>query len=148
MKTGKKAVSVIVTLAAVFTFTITGSVLLAEDLPALQGITVKDEHPNGCIDCHVKVDEERDYRLNIEVKKFEKKHPPIDKMVKKVPDDCLKCHKEGSKSGALGEKVHKDHFSNPKENVFVANYNGDCLNCHTLDLNTGVMSFKSGAANW
>ena len=147
MKTNKKAFYVIVMFAAVFTFTMAGSILVAEDIAALPGVTVDDDHPNGCVDCHVKVDEERDHRLNVGVKQFEK-HPPIDKMVKKVPGDCMKCHKESSKAGAMSDVLHKAHFSKGKENHFVSHYNGECLNCHSIDLATGVMGVKSGLSNW
>jgi len=121
--------------------------LWAADITPLAGITVDDQHPNGCVDCHVKVNDEKDYRIPAELKHVEK-HPPIEKIVKIVPNDCLKCHKEGTKPGAFNQVIHKVHFSNPKENHFVAHYNGDCLNCHTLNMNTYKMSVKSGPANW
>ena len=147
MKRNKKAFYVIVMLAALFTFTLAGSILVAEDIAALPGITVDDDHPNGCVDCHVKVNDERDYRLNVGLKQIAK-HPPIDKMVKKVPDDCMKCHKEGSKAGAMSDVLHKSHFSKGKESHFVSNYSGECLHCHSIDLGTGVMGVKSGPSNW
>jgi hypothetical protein len=147
MKTNKKAFFIIVMFAAVFTFTLAGSMLVAEDIAALPGVTVDDEHPNGCVDCHVKVDDEKDYRLNVEVKKVAK-HPPIDKMVKNNPDDCMKCHKEGSKAGGMSEVSHKVHFSKGKDSVFVAHYGGQCLHCHSIDLGTGVIGVKSGPSNW
>ena len=147
MKKNQKLMPVLVMLAAIFTVTLTAQVLPGEDLPSLSGLTVKDEHPNGCVDCHVKVSADKDNRLNAELKNVEK-HPPVDKIVKKAPDGCLLCHKEGSKAGALNIIVHKDHFSNTKENDFVTNYNGDCLNCHSLDTNTWQMGMKSGPANW
>ncbi len=88
MKKNQKLVPVLVMLAAIFAITLTAQVLLGKDLPSLSGLTVKDEHPNGCVDCHVKVSADQDYRLNVELTHVEK-HPPIDKMVKKAPDDCL-----------------------------------------------------------
>ncbi len=121
--------------------------LWAADVPSLAGITVEDKHPNGCVDCHVKVDDEKDYRLPAELKHVEK-HPQIEKIVKIVPNDCLKCHKEGTKPGDFNSVIHKIHFSNPQENHFVLHYNGDCLNCHKLDMNTFKMGVKSGPANW
>lgn len=121
--------------------------LWAADITPLAGITADDQHPNGCVDCHVKVSDEKDYRMPAELKNIEK-HPPVEKLVKVVPNDCLKCHKEGAKAGAFNQVIHEVHFSNPKENHFVSNYKGDCLNCHTLDMNTYKMSVKSGPANW
>ena len=117
------------------------------DVTPLAGITAKDEHPNGCVDCHVKVSDERDYRLNIELAHLEK-HPKIDQIVKVAPADCLKCHKEGAKAGPLNLITHRSHYENPTENHFVSSYKGDCLNCHSLDMNTFKMGMKSGPANW
>jgi hypothetical protein len=117
------------------------------EVTPLSGITVADEYPNGCVSCHVKVSDDKDLRLIAVLKKVEK-HPAIEKMVKTVPSDCLKCHKEGSKAGLFNLITHKNHFSNPQENAFVSNYKGNCLACHTLDKNTFVMSVKSGPSNW
>jgi hypothetical protein len=117
------------------------------EVTPLSGITVPDEYPNGCVSCHVKVSDDKDLRLIAVLKKVEK-HPAIEKMVKTVPSDCLKCHKEGSKAGLFNLITHKNHFSNPQENAFVSNYKGNCLACHTLDKNTFIMSIKSGPANW
>ena len=147
MKTGKKAVSIIVMFAAVLTFTMAGSMLVAEDIAALPGVTVDDDYPNGCVDCHGKSNDGGQVLINAALKNV-KKHPPVDKMVKKVPDDCLKCHKEGAKSGAMREFTHKTHFSKGKDSLFVSNYNGECLNCHSIDLGTGAISVKSGPSNW
>ena len=115
--------------------------------PFLPGVTVKDEHPNGCIDCHKNQGEGRDYRLNVEVANVDG-HPKIDSIVKKVPNDCLMCHKEGAKAGPLNLITHKDHYRNPSENHFIAYYQGACLNCHSVDTASGVMSIKSGPKNW
>ncbi len=62
--------------------------------PFLPGVTVTDEHPNGCVDCH-KVSGDNDHRLNAELANVEG-HPKIDAIVKNVPQDCLMCHKEGA----------------------------------------------------
>ncbi len=113
----------------------------------LPGVTVKDEHPNGCIDCHSLAGEGKDYRLNVSLTQVEK-HPDITKIVKQLPGDCLMCHNEGSKSGSLNNIAHKYHYRNPGENHFVSSYQGACLNCHTLDSDSGEMKVKSGAKNW
>jgi hypothetical protein len=57
--------------------------------PFLPGITVPDEHPNGCVDCH-KVSGGNDHRLNVELADVDG-HPKIDAIVKNVPQDCLMC---------------------------------------------------------
>ena len=110
----------------------------------LSGITVKDEHPNGCVDCH-KVSGGNDYRLNVELGSG---HPDISKIVRTVPNDCSMCHKANTKAGALNLQTHKIHYQNPANNNFVKAYQGDCLTCHSLDLATGVMKVKSGPKNW
>jgi hypothetical protein len=115
--------------------------------PFLPGITVTDEHPNGCVDCHKNQGEGRDYRLNAELAKVSG-HPKIDSIVKTVPDDCLKCHREGTKAGPLNLITHKDHYRNAAENSFIKFYQGACLNCHSVDTATGVMTVKSGPKNW
>jgi len=135
--------TVVVVLVGVFL----ASNLMGSDVPKLSGVTVKDEHPNGCVDCHVKVSDEKDYRMPAEIAHVEN-HPPIDKVVKIVPKDCGMCHKPDAKAGALNLVTHKFHYQNPSENHFISNYNGDCLNCHSLDMNTFKMGVKSGPANW
>ena len=67
--------------------TVGAIVLLAVDLP---GVTVEDDHPNGCVDCHQQTDD-ADYRLNVELKALEG-HPDISAMMKTVPADCAMCH--------------------------------------------------------
>ncbi len=119
----------------------------ANTAPFLPGITAKDEHPNGCVSCHVNAGADKDYRLTVELAGV-KNHPKIDKLVNVVPGDCLKCHKEGAKAGALGFVAHRNHYRNPKENVFIKVYQGACLNCHTVNPETGVVSVKSGPKNW
>jgi hypothetical protein len=114
--------------------------------PFLPGVTVTDEHPNGCVDCH-KISGENDYRLNVELAHLDS-HPNVDAMVKNVPQDCLMCHKEGTKAGPLNNVTHRDHYLNPGDNAFVKYYQGACLNCHSLDPGSGEMAMKSGPKNW
>jgi mono/diheme cytochrome c family protein len=113
----------------------------------LPGITVKDEHPNGCVDCHKNAD--KDYRLNVALTQI-KGHPNIAKVVKKVPDGCAMCHKAGGsgKAPALANVVHEFHYKDAAKNAFVTYYQGACLNCHQLNVDNGEMKVKSGAANW
>jgi cytochrome c553 len=115
--------------------------------PFLPGVTVADEHPNGCVDCHKNQGEGRDYRMNVELAKVSG-HPNIEKIVKKLPDDCMMCHKEGSKAGALNLITHKYHYRNAADNSFIKFYQGACLNCHSVDTATGKMAIKSGPKNW
>jgi hypothetical protein len=116
------------------------------DKPFLPGVTVKDDHPNGCVDCHT-ASGSNDYRLNAELAGVEG-HPKIDAIVKNVPQDCLMCHKEGANAGPLSFIVHRDHYRNPADNAFVSHYQGACLNCHSVSPGSGKMSVKNGPKNW
>ncbi len=120
--------------------------LIAEDLVKLPGVNTSDQHGKGCVDCHI-LSGNNDYRLNVSLKGVDG-HPPIDTMVKTVPNDCKTCHKAGAYAGALAIVIHKSHYANPAENSFIANYQGQCLECHSLNPETGVMAVKSGAKNW
>ncbi|MEI6874414.1 MAG: hypothetical protein WCL50_04695 [Spirochaetota bacterium] len=121
----------------------------APSFPFLPGLTSSDDHPRGCVDCHIDAGEGRDYRLNKTVNAI-KNHPSITTAFKNanIPDSCLLCHKEGSKLGFLGKNLHRAHYANLLKSRFVSDYQGSCLNCHKLDLSTGAMNLKSGSANW
>jgi hypothetical protein len=124
------------------------AVSAADTPPAayLPGVLQADSLPNGCVSCHA-----GDYSIPKELAKV-KGHPDVSKVVKSVPDGCLMCHKAGAKVPTLASVVHIVHYGPTADktaaNHFVTAYAGSCLNCHTLDLKTGVMSFKKGAANW
>jgi hypothetical protein len=127
-----------------------GSVALfaqAADAAFLPGITSKDEHPAGCVDCHVVTKDGKDYRVTAELAKITG-HPKVDKIVKVVPKDCLMCHKAGPKPPVLANALHEVHYKNAKDNAFIGFYKGACLNCHALDLTTGDMTVKTGPKNW
>lgn len=113
----------------------------------LPGITTKDEHPNGCVDCHIKVSDKQDFRL-VNLPTLVKGHPDISKIVKKLPDGCMLCHKGTGKAPKLSNVLHVVHFKGGADNHFVSDYQGQCLNCHQLNIATGDMTMKSGPANW
>ena len=119
----------------------------AKPKPFLPGITVTDEHPNGCVDCHKNQGAGKDYRLNASLAKIEG-HPKVDAIVKQLPDSCLICHKVGGKVSPLNLMLHKAHYAKGAENPFVQVYQGACLNCHKLDAASGLMTVKSAAKNW
>jgi hypothetical protein len=146
MKKVNKVMSFLLLAAAI----VAGTLVLmgqAKPKPFLPGITVADEHPNGCVDCHKNQGAGKDYRLNVSLAQIQG-HPKIDAIVKTLPDSCLICHKEGSKAGALNIMLHKAHYEKSAENPFVQFYQGACLNCHKLDVATGKMTVKSGPKNW
>ncbi len=147
MKKFYKFMPLLLILILIFTGTLFITIVWGADGTPLIGITAEDEHPNGCVDCHRKVNEGSDYRLNVELSHIEK-HPKIEKIVATVPNDCLKCHKKDTDAGPLNLIIHKNHYENPNENHFVSSYKGNCLQCHSLDMNSWKMGLKSGPANW
>ncbi len=125
-----------------------GAVGLSAQSADLPGITGKDDYPNGCVDCHVALGGDKAPLVTAELAKISG-HPKIDKLVKAVPKDCLTlCHKVGGKGPAFNLVMHMVHFQKPAENRFVTVNKGACLTCHSLDLDTGLMSVKSGPKNW
>jgi cytochrome c553 len=119
----------------------------AQPAPFLPGLTVKDETPGGCVDCHKNAGAGKDTRLNVSLPTAVKDHPDIAKIVKTVPTDCGMCHKPGQKAGDLGPRIHVVHYAQPEANTFVTVYQGACLNCHALG-DSGTISVKSGPRNW
>jgi hypothetical protein len=113
----------------------------------LPGVTVEDEHPNGCVDCHANMGPNRDFRLNVSLGELEG-HPPIDFIVKTLPDGCGLCHKEGTAAGPISLITHENHYHDADENNFISIYGGACLNCHSLDPSSGLVGMKSGPKNW
>jgi hypothetical protein len=118
----------------------------AKPKPFLPGITVADEHPKGCVDCHNNQGG-KDLRLTVSLAKIQG-HPKIDAIVKTLPDSCLICHKAAGKAGPLNIIMHKAHYEKGAENPFVQSYQGACLNCHKLDTATGKLTMKSSPKNW
>ena len=114
--------------------------------PFLPGVNVKDDYPNGCVDCHSGAGVGREPLLNISL--AEQGHVNVDAIVKQVPKDCTMCHKAGAPSGSMQLITHKGHYQNVEANQFVTDYQGACLNCHTLNSDTGEMGMKSGPKNW
>lgn len=123
------------------------SAALAQQLPALSGITIEDKHPNGCVDCHTQMGDQ-DYRLNAGLKN-NPEHPDIDEVTDIVPESCKMCHQDGVEAGAMNLISHKVHYHKPPaENHFIKYYQGECLSCHQLNSSTGQMTVKNGPKNW
>lgn len=138
-------------------------------VPQIPGITAEDTHPNGCVDCHKKTDS-ADYRLSATIVAWASKgvdqdildkvkpafpsdapasgkHPDVSAMIASstIPDVCLSCHKEGTKSPPeLSKLLHLIHFKgDPAGNAFLTSYGGFCTNCHKIG-DDGDMVLKSG----
>ncbi|MBE3575263.1 MAG: hypothetical protein IMW99_07425 [Firmicutes bacterium] len=132
---------ILVLAAAVAMVALVAGAVMAADAPKIPQITVADDHPNGCVDCHRKISADKDYSLQAEIKNManEKKHPDVAAMIKS-PKDCVKCHGANSKY-PLGDILHQAHLSGPS-NHFVSAYQGQCLYCHKYDKATGKMTVK------
>jgi hypothetical protein len=119
-------------------------------MPEIPGITVDDVKVSGCVDCHYKESDERDYRLSTSLGELveEGKHPDVSAMVNTIPDDCVMCHSEQMAEGMgtepLGPMMHKIHLVGGAENHFIAGYQGQCTHCHGFNEETGGFSIKSG----
>ena len=113
----------------------------------LPGVTVEDAHPNGCVSCHAVAGDGADHRLNVGMKELSG-HPPIDAIVKTLPQDCGMCHRPNVPAGELSQVLHLSHYQTPAENIFVTIYKGQCLECHTVNTATGAMGIKQGPKNW
>ena len=133
----------LVTVVAAGALFLTGA---GDGKPFLPGINVKDDYPNGCVDCHSGAGGGQEPLVNQAL--AEQGHVNVDAIVKQVPKDCTMCHKPGAPSGSMQQVTHKDHYQNVEENDFVNKYQGSCLSCHTLNSDTGVMGKKSGPKNW
>ena len=142
----KHSKSLILLIAVLALFLGAAVLASAQETLKLSGVTVKDEYPNGCVDCHTQSGE-NNYRLNTELKNLNG-HPDITKITKTVPKDCAMCHTPKLPAGSLNLITHKSHYQNPSKNSFISDYQGDCLACHSLNLSTGEMSVKSGPKNW
>jgi mono/diheme cytochrome c family protein len=145
MKNARKPLLILV--AGFVAFAVAPLTAQEAKVPYLPGITTADEHPNGCVDCHKNQGEGQDFRLNVSLAKLGK-HPKIDAIVKKLPEDCMMCHREGGKVSPLFLMLHKAHYENGNNSPFIKFYQGSCLNCHKLDAASGKMTVKSGPKNW
>lgn len=132
------------------TLVVAGGVLLAAWSPAggadfarLAGQPGPGPYPQGCVDCHAK-----DGAENIGALLERLGHRKVDAKTETVPGDCKSCHSEEGGFSLLSEMAHIYHYENPAKNEFIRVYGGECLHCHALDVETGVVSSKSGPKNW
>jgi len=145
MKTGKTTAFALFAAAGLFVASL--SVSAAGTVPALPGINAPDNQPKGCVDCHVKT-ATRDFRLTAVLASIPGGHPDVEKLVKNVPMDCLKCHYASQMAPVLGSMVHRNHYRNLVDNDFLITDKGSCLSCHTVDTQSGSIAVKNAPANW
>jgi hypothetical protein len=114
--------------------------------PALPDFVSPKAFPNGCVSCHSK-GPTGDHRLSVSLAKV-KGHTAATKSVKKVPEDCAKCHKPGAKITSMSEMAHKGHYGKGEQSMFNGMFAGQCHHCHRMDAKTGKVAIKSGPKNW
>ena len=146
MKQSQKILSNILIMAAMFAIMIPVA-SANEAKPSLPGLTVADQYPKGCVDCH-KAFGGKDFRLNRGLAAIEGHDDMGDDVIRNVPQDCMKCHTDGGDAEPLGDSLHRIHFGNPDKNVFVVHQQGNCLYCHHINPESGEMTIKSGPRNW
>jgi len=136
---------------------------------AIPGITIEDQFPGGCVDCHINyVDMNMDTRLSTFMSRWRQqvdpvvlqaaqsvaspevtltgKHPEIDAGLDDIPAVCLDCHQSGPGSRVpLPPLLHKLHLGDGADGVFLRIFQGECTHCHKLDQNTGQWRIPSGA---
>jgi len=135
---------------------------------AVPGVSAADLHPNGCVDCHVRISEpEVDARFGPLMAKLAQevepellemtratapegvtirgRHPPVPKALRNIPASCNPCHAKDSRvAPPFAKLLHRIHLSSDPENVFMTVYQGECTHCHKLDAATGAFSMPSG----
>ena len=111
----------------------------------LPGIDAEDAFAAGCVDCHVKLPD-RDVRIGPILADLD--HPPIDRRVETVPQDCRKCHDDEGSAEPLRTLLHRAHYGKGGESHFIQEFDGSCLHCHAVDLTSGEMRVKQGPKNW
>jgi hypothetical protein len=122
--------------------------LLFISLAVLAGplsVRAADDFPQGCVSCHVVMEDKADKRLGPMLAEIG--HVSIKGKVVSVPADCVACHTEKSDT-KFAVLIHQSHFASPTDNVFVQHFGGDCRHCHVMDGSTGEAGLKTGKANW
>jgi hypothetical protein len=125
-------------------FGLLGVVLFA----CMLSVAAADDHPNGCVSCHVKGDGAEDIRLNVIL--AELGHGRGGERTKLIPTGCNRCHApdgDGT-AGAIQKLVHAVHYESPTENAYMLKYGGDCRDCHNVDGPSGKATIKVGERNW
>lgn len=135
-----------------------------KDVRKIPGITVKDQFPGACVDCHVKQSDGTDLRLGEMMKKWiagadaktvaamqpfvpkgkalKGKHSPV-AALKDVPSVCIKCHSTKI-APPFAPLMHGIHLAPGEKSRFVTMFQGECTHCHKLNKVTGVWSVASG----
>ncbi len=143
-------------------------------LPAWPGVTIPDDKPNGCVDCHRQT-ANRDLRLsttlrlwatqgspkeaiNVAEAVFPRattlmgRHPDVTRIITTgavpIPTQCITCHR--SQGRPITTVIHLLHLSQNPEFVsnrytFTERSGNNCTSCHAININTGAMTIKAGS---
>jgi hypothetical protein len=154
--------------ASAFSQTPPGNVKKAPAVRQIPGLTAPDKFPQGCVDCHVNMPQEKmDVRLSTLMRQWQEevepallekakryappgltlkgKHPKLAQGVGEAPKSCLTCHSRSSKiAPPFSRLVHGLHLVGGEANHFMTLFQGECTHCHKLDGETGIWSVKSG----
>lgn len=133
----------------------------------IPGITVADDHPLGCVECHVNYAEMNlDVRFSTLVRQWNEavdpsllakaqasaprgvilrgRHPVMKSGFDNVPAKCLTCHgRESKKAPPFARMLHMIHLTGGEANHFLTMYQGECTYCHKLDAKTGQWAVPS-----
>ncbi len=159
---------VLATATAALAQTPPGSGKKPPPLRPIPGLTAPDKFPQGCVDCHVNMPEQKmDVRLSTLMKQWQEEvepallakakrfappgltlkgqHPKLGQGVGEVPKTCLTCHSRTSKiAPPFSRMVHGLHLVGGEANHFMTLFQGECTHCHKLNVETGAWSVKSG----
>lgn len=143
-----------------------------EPLPpvrAVPGLTDRDAHPAGCVDCHVLRPElGLDVRLGTALAAWSAgevdarllalsrasappcatisgRHPRAGDSLGDIPNACLECHsRDADEAPPFARLLHAIHLTGGADSVFMTVYQGECTHCHKLDPTSGAWSLASG----
>lgn len=134
----------------------------------IPGITAPDQHPAGCVDCHVyypglKLDaristlmaswgEGGNSNLLSRMRalvpgggKLKGRHPEVASALGDIPAACIACHDKSSNGApSLGRMMHVIHLGGVKDGHFLSIFQGECTHCHKLEMSTGTWRMPSG----
>jgi len=137
----------------------------------IPGITVEDQFPRACVDCHVNYEEmNRDTRLSTLIAQWTTQvepqlletaqavagpgleltgvHPRVNAALGDIPAACLGCHEsKAANAPPLPPLLHKIHLGGGDEAVFLRVFQGECTHCHKLNKDSGQWWIPSGAEN-
>ena len=134
----------------------------------IPGLTSPDKFPQGCVDCHVNMPEQKmDVRLSTLMRQWQEgvepallaklkqfapsgmalkgKHPALAQGIGEAPKSCLICHSRNAKfAPPFARLLHGLHLVGGEKNHFLTLFQGECTHCHKLNTETGAWSVKSG----